>query len=100
MTAPTLEASVIAPGLALTVFAGRFALVHEPSGYTVAHDLCEHHILNAAMAAIGTGIDWTADLDTAAIALLNSGYGEIRERLYAACRGVDVCHLMEVIGRD
>lgn len=99
MTVPTLEASVIAPGLTLTVSAGRFALIHEPSGYTVAHDLCEHHILNAAMAAIGIGIDWTGDLGPVAAALLDSGFGEIRERLYAACLGVDVCHLAEVSRR-
>ncbi|TDB80206.1 hypothetical protein [Micromonospora sp. KC721] len=58
----------VAPGLAINVtldqdgqrLDGRYSLTHLPSGRSVARRLCAPHVDQAAVAAIATGVDWTA----------------------------------------
>jgi hypothetical protein len=61
----------VAPGLAINVtigddglrLDGRYSLTHLPSGLAIARWLCARHVDQAAVAAIATSVDWTADAD-------------------------------------
>ncbi|SBT69291.1 hypothetical protein GA0070622_6415 [Micromonospora sediminicola] len=61
----------VAPGLAINVtlddngqrLDGRYSLTHLPSGQALARRLCARHVDQAAVAAIATGVDWTADAE-------------------------------------
>lgn len=60
----------VAPGLAVNVtldddgqrLDGRYSLTHLSSGQAIAQRLCARHVDQAAVAAIATGVDWTADV--------------------------------------
>ncbi|MFI5837732.1 hypothetical protein ACIA5A_29045 [Micromonospora sp. NPDC051300] len=60
----------VAPGLAINVtheygqrLDGRYSLTHLPSGQALARRLCARHVDQAAVAAIATGVDWSADVE-------------------------------------
>lgn len=61
----------VVPGLAINVtlddygqrLDGRYSLTHLPSGRAVAQRLCARHVDQAAVVAVATGVDWSADAE-------------------------------------
>jgi len=108
----TVEGREIAPGLAITpaYYSGFYALTHTRSGHALVRMLCAGHIRPAAVAAAGSRIDWTGDLDTVREAVLACGLDRVIDLATAACSTdcdcvdgcecvPEPCHLAEVSGR-